>query len=400
MNNENNELEDIQLDSFLAAHNITKDEFGKASIAWEDLLKIRDAHINQIPSLTNTAGMLSTVLQQGPDVHSVRWRIKDPEHLIAKIIRKRVDDSEKYSDITVDNYSSKVSDLIGVRVLHLFKQDWLTIHKFIDSNWEFEEKPVAYIRGGDESENETYANNNCVVETHQAGYRSVHYIISTRPLKDKIFTEIQVRTLFEEGWSEIDHKIRYPNFLGNDLINYFLRIFNRLSGSADEMGSFVLDLRQAADLMEATNKYNNQIEIENRESIEKVNQLIVLLEKEQKRAGKQSQELAALRNEIDKLKSNNEVGDFYTPTVASKHLSGRAKHLLELAKQANSGFNNLRVNLGKYEINETNDFLSKNSDIMKITRAADLINKSKEINDAIVFLSKNEKENKNNDEEN
>jgi hypothetical protein len=51
-----------------------------------------------------------------------------------------------------------------------------------------------------------------------------------------------VRTIFEEGWSEIDHNIRYPNFSDNPLTNNLLMILNRLAGSADEMSSFVQEL--------------------------------------------------------------------------------------------------------------------------------------------------------------
>jgi hypothetical protein len=51
--------------------------------------------------------------------------------------------------------------------------------------------------------------------------------------------ELQVRTIFEEGWSEIDHRIRYPRQSDNPYLANFLAIFNRLAGSADEMGTFI-----------------------------------------------------------------------------------------------------------------------------------------------------------------
>ena len=61
--------------------------------------------------------------------------------------------------------------------------------------------------------------------------------------------EIQVRTIFEEGWSEIDHKIRYPYDADNPVLGQFLVVFNRLAGSADEMGSFVKLLKRKLDSM-------------------------------------------------------------------------------------------------------------------------------------------------------
>jgi hypothetical protein len=54
--------------------------------------------------------------------------------------------------------------------------------------------------------------------------------------------ELQVRTIFEEAWSEIDHRVRYPRVSDEELLEQFLAIFSRLAGSADEMGTFIKQL--------------------------------------------------------------------------------------------------------------------------------------------------------------
>jgi len=51
--------------------------------------------------------------------------------------------------------------------------------------------------------------------------------------------EIQVRTILEEAWSEIDHTIRYPYGDGKRTLSPCLLFLNRLLGNADEMGSFI-----------------------------------------------------------------------------------------------------------------------------------------------------------------
>jgi hypothetical protein len=66
-----------------------------------------------------------------------------------------------------------------------------------------------------------------------------------------VLAEVQVRTIFEEGWSEIDHRIRYPYDMDNLLLSQFLVIFNRLAGSADEMGSFIRFLKRELDVRES-----------------------------------------------------------------------------------------------------------------------------------------------------
>lgn len=67
-------------------------------------------------------------------------------------------------------------------------------------------------------------------------YQSVHYVIRSR---EGLGVEIQVRTLYEEAWSEIDHKLRYPYDMTNEMLANYLNIMNRLTGMGDEMGSFL-----------------------------------------------------------------------------------------------------------------------------------------------------------------
>ena len=71
-------------------------------------------------------------------------------------IRKLMDEGiiikgKKYVDkgISVETYKKIVTDLIGIRVLHLFKDDWRGIHEDIMNLWEIRETPQINIRRGD-----------------------------------------------------------------------------------------------------------------------------------------------------------------------------------------------------------------------------------------------------------
>jgi len=222
--------------SFLYHCEISKDDVKKAKLTWEELAAIYEDHHANSKILSDCAKYIIGQLQSQPIVHSVRFRIKDGKNLIKKIIRKNVDEKRK---IDFENYTSIITDLIGLRALHLFKEDWPCIHKFLQEEWDLLEKPTAYIREGDREEiSETFKSHGCEVQKHPRNYRSVHYLISTSPSKRKYIVEIQVRTLFEEGWSEIDHRFNYPK-PASKTVRFFLEIFNRLAGSADEMGSFI-----------------------------------------------------------------------------------------------------------------------------------------------------------------
>lgn len=225
---------------FLQETGIDREKWDSLKEHQVTLYRIYKDFIENNDQFIEIAVSLSRLIQKMPGVHSVRWRIKDPGHLVKKIIRKKMSGSDKYNLISEHNYRDIVSDLIGIRALHLFKGDFPDLHKSIIETWNLDEEPAAYVRKGDTEElRELYRDLGLKVEEHRDGYRSIHYIIETNFTKRAVKCELQVRTIFEEGWSEIDHRIRYPDFSDDPLIRDFLHIFNRLSGAADEMGTFV-----------------------------------------------------------------------------------------------------------------------------------------------------------------
>ncbi len=220
---------------------LSKEALAEAGTTLEELSAIRKDFEQKLANYEQAAQAVTNVLLKATGVHSGRYRVKNPHHLFKKIARKRYDNKQRV--ITVDNYEQEITDLAGVRVLHLSKNQWLRIHRFITETWTLHEAPTAYYREGDPAAIlEMFAKHGCDVKQHPAGYRSVHYVVETSPTKAKCLVEIQVRTIFEEGWSEIDHKLRYPSLSDNPLIDRLLLILNRIAGSADEMSSFVQEL--------------------------------------------------------------------------------------------------------------------------------------------------------------
>jgi ppGpp synthetase/RelA/SpoT-type nucleotidyltranferase len=239
--------------AFFKTYNISTDAFDKTGLAWADLQNIYEKHSGNITNLEATANYIAERLRQLDEAHSLKIRIKHPEHLIEKIIRKKSDDPTL--DITPENYGERITDLIGIRALHLFKEDWSRIHDFIIETWGLLETPTANVRKGDAEEvTKLFIDKGCLINEHKFGYRSVHYLVKSQPSKDLFIAELQVRTIFEEGWSEIDHRIRYPYDLENSVLAQFLVMFNRLAGSADEMGSFIKFLKHQLEFRDAEHK--------------------------------------------------------------------------------------------------------------------------------------------------
>ena len=71
--------------------------------------------------------------------------------------------------------------------------------------------------------------------------------------------EIQGRTLFEEGWSEIDHDIVYPYFKDDIMLNDFSTLLNRLSGMADEMSSYFRRMKMMRVEEEQEKEYERSV---------------------------------------------------------------------------------------------------------------------------------------------
>ena len=219
---------------FLEKYKISQDQFRKSLITWDTLREIVDdfeAHKNEY---LNTVQEYALAIQQCSGVHSLSFRIKETEHLIEKIIRKNGKYAVEGKIITTNNYKDYITDLMGIRILLLFKEDWREVHSFLMKQYSemFIEEPFAYIRKGD-SRN---LYDGIVIIKEDRPYRSVHYVIRNA---DGAGLEIQVRTLFEEAWSEVDHKIRYPYNINNEMMNVYLEIMNRAAGMADEMGTFI-----------------------------------------------------------------------------------------------------------------------------------------------------------------
>lgn len=143
-----------------------------------------------------------------PIVHSYKSRMKDRTHLAEKIRRKEAGGR----NINSENLFAEVTDLSGVRILHLFQQDFAQIDeiirsKVIEGDWVLGEKAKAY--SWDPETVTFFAGFDLAVEQKDSFYTSVHYLI--KPRADSPLTcELQVRTLFEEIWGEVDHRLNYP----------------------------------------------------------------------------------------------------------------------------------------------------------------------------------------------
>ena len=241
--------------SFASSYTVSDEELAAAGISRSELKAIENAY-QEKEALLRSLGKnfideyLYDIEKAG--IHSYRYRTKAPDHVLEKIIRKRKESPEKYADLDHTNFHKYMTDLIGIRVFFLYREDWVHFHRYITSRFENDpsqyihdrlkdfdenpdhyylaERPKAYKRTGD---SKIYDGSEIDIITDGI-YRSLHYIVKYKGY----YVEIQGRTLFEEGWSEIDHDIVYKEAQDDEMLKDYSRLLNRLSGLADEMSSY------------------------------------------------------------------------------------------------------------------------------------------------------------------
>ena len=233
----------------------------QANITWEELARIEKKY-RKLEGTMRELGksFIDEYLYdiETAGIHSYRYRTKEADHRLEKIIRKRKENPQKFAQLDHTNFHKFITDLIGIRVFFLYREDWIHFHRYITSRFENDpsqyiedrlkdfdenpdhyylaEKPKVYKRGGD---SRIYDEQEIDIITGGI-YRSLHYIVKYKGY----YVEIQGRTLFEEGWSEIDHDIVYPYYKDDEMLNDYSKLLNRLSGLADEMSSYFRKIKQ------------------------------------------------------------------------------------------------------------------------------------------------------------
>ena len=234
MNNEFN------IEKFYNKYPYIEEEINNKNINIENLKEIYSDYQLTKNQYRSQGNFIANILRENEAVHTVKTRIKEPYRLLEKIVRKTDDRKNKYGndfEFNVKNYKNEINDLIGIRVIHILKEEWQQIHEFITNTWNVIEV-TANVREGDNIE--LFNELGIQVCSRVSGYRSVHYLVEINfTQKEKTIAEIQVRTIFEEGYGEIDHRLRYANDEIPDLLKQNLLLFNRIIGSADEMASLI-----------------------------------------------------------------------------------------------------------------------------------------------------------------
>jgi putative GTP pyrophosphokinase len=172
-------------------------------------------------------------------LHTIIFRIKDELRLMEKINGLNNELEAGNPPIMDENYQARVGDLLGVRIICLRLSDIEKVETYLDLL--SEENILHFVNGPDQKRSFILPVNPGPsipdgIDLSYSGYSSIHYQVelgensdAPKELKGLLF-ELQLRTILEEAWSEIDHKYRYVRSrIGVNLPEYIHTGFYNLS---------------------------------------------------------------------------------------------------------------------------------------------------------------------------
>lgn len=126
-------------------------------------------------------------------IHSIQSRLKKPNSIISKMIKKGFD------DLSYAKIKEEITDIAGIRVICQYIDDIYTIYKLLSG-----QSDVNVIKVTD-----------YIANPKENGYRSFHMIVNIPVFfsdrTERVNVEIQIRTIAMDYWASLEHELKYKN---------------------------------------------------------------------------------------------------------------------------------------------------------------------------------------------
>lgn len=196
-------------------------------------------HKDLYSACANTIERLINTLLKEEEIpyHSIQSRIKTEESFINKCL------NEKYQ-----NPISEITDVCGLRIITYTKKNVEEIRRIIEDTFQ-----IDTVNSIDKAEQ---------MSDDQVGYLSIHYIASLKRDRTKlpeyhsyenIMFEIQIRTLLQHAWAEIEHDRNYK--FSGELPRKIKRRFYLVAGTLE-----LLD-REFEQISEDIDQYAKEVRL-------------------------------------------------------------------------------------------------------------------------------------------
>lgn len=165
-------------------------------------------------------------------------RVKSAHSLCQKLISKDEEYREK---------KKKLQDLIGVRIVLYYADDIPICRKIIESLFHIREEDSAIDTLKTDEFRPIRLNLVCDIPDREEGYiERIPDELWKDYRIDKTF-EVQIRTIFSEGWHEVDHDIRYKHKVEWETSNYydFNRRLNGINATLEVCDNTIINILES-----------------------------------------------------------------------------------------------------------------------------------------------------------
>lgn len=162
---------------------------------WTEVSLVYNAALSQMETRLKVLNDEFQLAHKYNPIEHIKCRMKTPESIVKKL------KGDGY-EATIENMVEHVNDIAGIRVICSFTSDIYRIAEMITSQSDID---VILVK-------------DYLKHPKQSGYQSYHMIVtvpiylSSRTVEVKV--EIQIRTVAQDFWASLEHKIKYK-FEGN-----------------------------------------------------------------------------------------------------------------------------------------------------------------------------------------
>lgn len=164
----------------------------------------------------------------GISVHSVTWRPKERSSLVNKLSKPE----KQYQSI------HEITDLAGMRITTYFSNDVDVVAQIINQQFDIDQ--------------ENSVDKRITADPAQFGYQSLHFVASMSTARSALVEyqrfsglkiEIQIRSILQHAWAEIEHDIGYKSASG--VPRDVRRRFARVAGLLELADAEFVSIRQS-----------------------------------------------------------------------------------------------------------------------------------------------------------
>ena len=179
------------------------------------------------------------VLYARNPIHHIESRVKSPESIAAKLLKKGL-------PLTLESAMQNVNDIAGVRVVCSYIDDVYRVAEMVERQQDLEiVKRQDYIK-----------------TPNYNGYRSLHLdlrvpvYLSDRT--EQVLAEVQIRTIAMDFWASLEHKIYYKSDF--EAPDYLQRELKACADVVDMLDAKMFSLNQAIlELAEAQREQDQEM---------------------------------------------------------------------------------------------------------------------------------------------